>query len=151
MFINKLINKFREEHLSYEPNSIRQILEESKEREKQRFISEFDKKTPLGKSIEMMNKKYGIGKYAIGGSKLLYKYNKKQWDINDKENLKNYKEIMKPTEDTLNELINEGEGTENTLDIVEPTVEDKMILDGSYDVGEINNDDDDDDANTGNE
>jgi hypothetical protein len=91
-FINSIINKFREEHLSYDPIKIRQTLEESKEREKQRFIGDLDRMKPEEKALELVKKRIGIGRWAIGGTKLVYAYDPEQWEKNRQENLRNYAE-----------------------------------------------------------
>ena len=89
-FINSLLNKYRVERLSYDPTQIRQKLEESKEREKQRFIGELDRMKPEEKALELVKKRIGIGRWAIGGTKLVYAYDPDQWEKNRQENLNNY-------------------------------------------------------------
>jgi hypothetical protein len=85
-FIDTVLRKYQENYLLYDPNSNRQKLEESKEREKQRFIGEFDKiKDEDERRIAVVKKRLGLGKWSIGGTKLVYKYDPKQWVKNRDE------------------------------------------------------------------
>jgi hypothetical protein len=44
------------------------------------------------KRVELMKKRLGIGKWAIGGTKLVYAYDPDQWEKNRQELLTNYGE-----------------------------------------------------------
>jgi hypothetical protein len=91
-FIQGMITKYRNEYLSYNPAIVKQKLEESKEKEKQRFIKDLDEKNLDEKRVELMKKRLGIGKWAIGGTKLVYAYDPDQWEKNRQELLTNYGE-----------------------------------------------------------
>jgi hypothetical protein len=81
-FVSIILGKYMEERLSYDPESVRQKLEASKEREKQRFIGELDGKDEEERRVELLKKQLGIGRWAIGGTKLVYSYDADQWDKN---------------------------------------------------------------------
>ena len=91
-FIEGMITKYRNEYLSYNPAIVKQKLEDSKEKEKQRFIKDLDEKNLDEKRVELMKKRLGIGKWAIGGTKLVYAYDPEQWEKNRQELLTNYGE-----------------------------------------------------------
>jgi hypothetical protein len=96
IFINTMLRKYSTEKLSYEPNTIRQILEEASEREKQRFIGDLDRMTTEERAIELTKKKLGVGRWAIGGSKLLFMYDKEQWEKNMEDNVRLYPSTAQP-------------------------------------------------------
>jgi hypothetical protein len=125
LFVNTLLNTYKEERLSYNPIDVRQKLEESKEREKQKFIGDLDKiKDPDLKRIELIKKNLGLGKWAIGGTKLVYAYDPTQWEKNREELLHNYasasgisEDIQQPLDDGIeNDLYDTGEGGYDTFD-----------------------------------
>jgi len=85
-FIHAMLLKYKKEYLSYNPLVVKQKLEDSKEREKQRFIGELDKlKDQDERRVELMKKRLGLGKWSIGGTKLVYAYDPDQWDKNREE------------------------------------------------------------------
>ena len=65
--------------------AVRERLKEAEEQEKQTFIDEFDKLGDDEKRMEVMKKNYRMGRWAIGGTSLVYKYNKNYWDKTYKE------------------------------------------------------------------
>jgi hypothetical protein len=85
-FVWECIRKYNKEKFSYSKVAVRERLKEAEEQEKQTFIDEFDK---LGgdeeKRMEIMKKNMGLGRWAIGGTSLVYKYNKNYWDKTYKE------------------------------------------------------------------
>jgi predicted Zn-dependent protease len=48
--------------------------------EKMRIISKFDRMTPEEKAAELINKRLGLGTWAIGGTDAVYKYNSAQYE-----------------------------------------------------------------------
>jgi len=90
VFINTMLNKYEKEYLVYNPAIVKQKLEESKEREKQRFIGDMDKLSEDDRRIELMKKRLGLGKWSIGGTKLVYAYDPDQWEKNREELQRNY-------------------------------------------------------------
>jgi hypothetical protein len=84
-FVNRILENYKQEYLSYDPVAVRQKLEASKEREKQRFIGDLDSKGEEERRVELLKKQLGIGRWAIGGTKLVYSYDPDQWDKNRME------------------------------------------------------------------
>lgn len=89
-FVEFMLDKYTKERLAYNPQEVRQRIEAAKEAEKQRFISDLDRLTEDERRVELMKKRYGIGRWAIGGTKLVWQYDKDQWDKNREELQRNY-------------------------------------------------------------
>jgi hypothetical protein len=89
-FVEFMLDKYSKERLSYNPQEVRQRIEAAKEAEKQRFISDLDRLTEDERRVELMKKRYGIGRWAIGGTKLVWQYDRDQWDKNREELQRNY-------------------------------------------------------------
>jgi hypothetical protein len=92
-FIVYLITKYDKEALSYNPDKVRSMIEASKEAEKQRFISDLDGLSEEARKIELQKKRLGIGRWAIGGTKLVWQYDADQWDKNRDDLRKNYEAL----------------------------------------------------------
>jgi len=87
-FMNSCIAKFSEESLSYSPEEIKLRIAKAKEKEKMYFIEDKDKMDDDEKRVDAINQALGIGKWAIGGSKLIYSYNAEQWDKEREERIR---------------------------------------------------------------
>jgi hypothetical protein len=74
------IVKFNRERMSYDEKTIREKIAIRDEKERTNVIKEFDKLTPEERAVELTNKKIGLGKWAVGGSKLIYAYDKDYFD-----------------------------------------------------------------------
>jgi hypothetical protein len=74
------IVKFDRERMSYDEKTIREKIAIRDEKERTNVIKEFDKLTPEERAVELTNKKLGLGKWAVGGSKLIYAYDKDYFD-----------------------------------------------------------------------
>jgi hypothetical protein len=59
---------------------IRTRLEERVEAEKQKFIGEMDKMSPQRRKLELTMKSLGIGKWAVGGTAAIKKYNAERYE-----------------------------------------------------------------------
>ena len=44
------------------------------------IIGRIDKMTPEGRAVELLNKKLGLGAWAVGGSKVITQYNEDQYE-----------------------------------------------------------------------
>jgi hypothetical protein len=75
------LNKFNAEKLSFSPLEIKSMIELINEKERTLVIDEFDVLSEEVKAIEQMKKRLGIGKWAIGGTKLIYAYDKDYYDL----------------------------------------------------------------------
>jgi hypothetical protein len=78
--VRSIANQMRIEKLSYSQVLIREMIEKADEKEKNGIINDFDAMTEDDKRLELIKKKIGIGRWAIGGSKLIYAYNADQYD-----------------------------------------------------------------------
>ena len=88
--VRALIKKMNEEKLSYSPELIREKMAQAKQKENDATLDEFDKKSDEDRAIELVKKKLGIGRWAIGGSKLIWSYNADQYDKEREARLKEY-------------------------------------------------------------
>ena len=75
------LNKFKNENLAYNTEQIKNMIEIRNEEERVQVVKEFDKMTADMKKIELVKKKLGIGKWAVGGTKLIYAYDKDYYDL----------------------------------------------------------------------
>jgi hypothetical protein len=89
-FGRSCLQRYMKERLSYNPEVVRQKVEEAKELEKQRFIMGIQKLSEEERKAELMMKTLGIGKWAIGGTKLVYSYDPDQWEKNRADIANNY-------------------------------------------------------------
>uniref|UniRef100_A0A6C0KRP9 Uncharacterized protein n=1 Tax=viral metagenome TaxID=1070528 RepID=A0A6C0KRP9_9ZZZZ len=74
------IVKFDRERMSYDEKTIRDKIAIRDEKERTNVIKEFDRLTPEERAVELTNKRYGLGKWAVGGTKLIYAYDKDYFD-----------------------------------------------------------------------
>ena len=81
-FIKGCVEKYKAERLSYNPEVVKQRIEEANEREHQRFIDKIDKLPPHLQKVELEKKRIGAGDWAIGGTKAAYAYDQDQWEAN---------------------------------------------------------------------
>ena len=79
-FINGCMAQFEVESLSYSPDEIRLRIAKAAEKEKMNFIGDLDKMDDDAKQVELVNKTLGIGRWSIGGSKLIFAYDADQWE-----------------------------------------------------------------------
>lgn len=84
-FISQLVaislTKYKRERLSYNDQEIKELIAIRNEKERVNVIAEFDKLTDEERAVELINKKLGIGKWAVGGTKLIYAYDKDYYDL----------------------------------------------------------------------
>ena len=80
-----LLKRFREEGINFSPDQIRDALAKRREAEKLRIINRLDRMTPEEKRVDLLNKKLGLGDWAIGGSKGIAVLNAEQYDYENWE------------------------------------------------------------------
>ena len=78
-----LLNQFRGEGLNFTGEQIRTKIADRNEKEKQKVIKEFDVLDKEGKRLELMNKKLGLGRWSVGGTKVIWQYDEDQY-VRDK-------------------------------------------------------------------
>jgi hypothetical protein len=74
------LEKYKSESLSYDDEKIRELIAIREEKERVQVIKEFDVLTPEERAVELMNKKLGLGKWAVGGTKAIWAYDKDNYD-----------------------------------------------------------------------
>jgi hypothetical protein len=75
------LNKYKREKISFNDQQIKELIAIRNEKERVNVIAEFDKLTDEERAIELMNKRLGLGKWAVGGTKLIYAYDKDYYDL----------------------------------------------------------------------
>jgi hypothetical protein len=81
LLIHASLEKYSKERLSYDEERIKNMMAVQAEKERVRVLKDFDQMTDEERAVEKMNKKLGLGKWAVGGSKVIYMYNKVQYDV----------------------------------------------------------------------
>jgi len=75
------LNKYKRERLSFNDQEIKELIAVRNEKERVNVIAEFNKLTDEERAVELMNKRLGLGKWAVGGTKLIYAYDKDYYDL----------------------------------------------------------------------
>ena len=75
------IRRYSKEALKYTDEQIRDAIAARDEIERQSYLQKLSKLNPDEKRVEMMKKRLGLGEWAVGGTKLIYKYNKDFYDL----------------------------------------------------------------------
>ena len=75
------LRKFKSEKLSFNDREIKELIAIRNEKERVNVIAEFDKLSDEERGIELINKRLGLGKWAVGGTKLIYAYDKDYYDL----------------------------------------------------------------------
>jgi len=79
--INSSLNKYKREYLSFNAKEIKNLIAIREEKERVNVIRDFDKLSDEERQVELMNKRLGLGKWAVGGTKLIYAYDKEYYDL----------------------------------------------------------------------
>jgi hypothetical protein len=74
------LGKLQEEGLKFTPEKIREVINQRAEIEKKAIIRKLDKLTPEEKRAELTMKRLGLGDWAVGGTKAIYKYDAEQYE-----------------------------------------------------------------------
>jgi hypothetical protein len=80
LIIRTSLENFVKQRLLYDDTKIKDMIAVQAEKERVHVLKEFDKLTDEERAIEKLNKKLGIGKWAVGGTKLIYAYDKDYYD-----------------------------------------------------------------------
>jgi hypothetical protein len=75
------LHKFYKERLTLSPEEIKNMIAMSDEVERVHVVKEFDILTDEERQIEKVKKILGIGKWAVGGTKLIYAYDADYYDL----------------------------------------------------------------------
>ena len=74
------LDKYNKEKLSYNEQEIKELIAIRDEKERVNVVAEFNKLTDEERGMELMNKSLGLGKWAVGGTKKIYAYDKEYYD-----------------------------------------------------------------------
>lgn len=88
--VRAFLRKYSEEKLASSPELIREMIAKAQEKEQDGIINELDAMSEDDKRLELIKKKLGIGRWAIGGTKLIWAYNADQYDKEREARLQNY-------------------------------------------------------------
>ena len=69
------------EKLTFSDQQLKEIIAIRSEKERTNIIAEYSKLSDEERTIELMNQRLGLGKYAVGGTKLIYSYDKDYYDL----------------------------------------------------------------------
>lgn len=75
-----LLAKYNKERISYNDQELKNKLAIREEKERVNIIAEFNALSDEERAMELMNKRKGLGKWAVGGTKLIYAYDKEYHD-----------------------------------------------------------------------
>jgi len=78
--ITSFLMKYGKEKMSYDEKEIKNMIAIRDEKERVNVVAEFNKLSDEERALELQNKRLGIGKWAVGGTKLIYAYDKDYYD-----------------------------------------------------------------------
>jgi hypothetical protein len=104
LFIH-ILSYYNKNKVITDPEEIRKRIEIRNEKERSHIIQEFDRMTEEERTIELIQKKLGIGKWAVGGSKLIWEYNKDYYDLESEKRyeagISDFPDQLEQSEDAL--------------------------------------------------
>jgi hypothetical protein len=130
------LNKYNIEKVSFSDEEIKNLIAIREEKERVNIIKEFDNLTDEEKHVELMNKRLGIGKWAVGGTSKIYKYDAEYYD-EEREKRLAAGIVEFPGRDQLDPAL--GRGVDN-LGFHNYTDE-ELEADGGYDFNQHGDDD----------
>jgi hypothetical protein len=75
------LKKYNDEFLAYDQEKLKSLIADREEKERVNVVREFNKKSDEERQVELINKRLGLGKWAVGGTKLIYEYNKDYYNV----------------------------------------------------------------------
>jgi hypothetical protein len=78
--IKAFVQLFMKERLNYSMDLVKEKIAKADEKERDSFINDLDKMNDDDKRLELIRKNLGLGRWAIGGTKLIYSYDPDQYD-----------------------------------------------------------------------
>ena len=79
--VSSSLNKYTREYLSYDAKEIKNLIAIREEKERVNVVREFNALSDEARQVELINKRLGLGKWAVGGTKLIYAYDKDYYDL----------------------------------------------------------------------
>jgi hypothetical protein len=87
LVLKELLKKYKEERFRLTDEEIRIEIAKRNEKEKMLIISKFDRMSKDEKALELIKKKFGLGDWAVGGTKAIYLYNPEQYERDREQRL----------------------------------------------------------------
>ena len=81
------LDKYYKERLSFNDKEIKELIAIRDEKERVNVVAEFNKLSDEERAMELMNKRLGLGKWSVGGTKLIYAYDKDYYDLERQKRL----------------------------------------------------------------
>ena len=75
-----LLAKYDKERISYNDQELKDKIAVRDEKERVNIIANFNALTDEERAMELINKRLGLGKWSVGGTKLIYAYDKDYYD-----------------------------------------------------------------------
>lgn len=136
--ISHQLRKYKDESLAFDDERIKYLIAVRNEKERVNIIREFNGLTDEQREVELMNKRLGLGKWAVGGTKVIYAYDADYWD----------EERTKRLDAGIFDFPGSGDGQVEGLGGHEVDElgfrvygDEEMERDGGYDHGQLNADD----------
>jgi hypothetical protein len=85
--VSSSLNKYTREYLSYDATEIKNLIAIREEKERVNVVRDFNALSDEARQVELMNKRLGLGKWAVGGTKLIYAYDKDYYDLERQKRL----------------------------------------------------------------
>ncbi len=82
-----LMNQYGKERISLDTEEIRNLIQARIEQETELFIDTVKRMTDDEKQLDAIQKNLRMGRYAVGGSTVIYKYDAARWDQEQKERI----------------------------------------------------------------
>jgi hypothetical protein len=80
LFTMDAMMRYKKESLAYDDQMIRDILADQVEKERSHVVEKLMAAGEEERAIDKINRRLGLGKYAVGGTKLIYMYDKDFYD-----------------------------------------------------------------------
>ena len=78
------ILKYKQEGLAYTQEQIREMIQDRIEKEKAKIIRDKEEMTPEQRKLDNLLQRYGMGKWAVGGTKAIWRFDPNQY-VSEKE------------------------------------------------------------------
>lgn len=83
--VKKTAQKFKAERLAYSDEELRELIAVRTEKERAEVFGQFDKLPDDERAVEVLKKKLGIGRWAVGGTKKIWGYDAEQYEVEREE------------------------------------------------------------------
>ncbi len=82
-----LLAKYNKERISYNDQELKNKIAIRDEKERVNIVAEFNTLSDEERAMALMNKRLGMGKWSVGGTKLIYAYDKDYYDAEREKRL----------------------------------------------------------------